>query len=167
MLAPLMRPILFALFSTLSLLGAADPSTKNYHLRDFNLGNHLTGPRVTEGALKGKAVAIVCMGTLSGNRNSWAAAWTPEFEELHEAHGKKVTVIGSAWSKGLVAKDLAEYAKKFKIEFTIQAGIEHAPFEVPHDGHCLLFNAEGKLIYSGTPNKGNADFKAAIKAITE
>lgn len=163
----MLKPLLLTLFSTLTLLGAADPGTKNYHLRDFNLGNHLTGPRVTEGALKGKAVAIVCMGTLSGNRNSWAAAWTPEFEELHEAHGKKVTVIGSAWSKGLVAKDLAEYAKRFKLEFTIQSGIEHAPFDVPHDGHCLLFNAEGKLIYSGTPNKGNPEFKDAIKAITE
>ena len=163
----MLKPLLLTLFSTLTLLGAADPSTKNYHLRDLNLGNHLTGPRVTEAVLKGKAVAIVSMGTLSGNRNSWAAAWTPEFEALHEAHGKKVVVIGSAWSKGLVAKDLAEYAKKFKIEFTIQAGIEHAPFEVPHDGHCLLFNSEGKLIYSGTPAKGNADFKAAIKAITE
>lgn len=162
-----MRPLLLALLSTLTLLGATDPGTRTYQLREFNLGSHLTGPRVTEGALKGKAVAIVCMGTLSSNRNAWAAAWTPQFEELHKSSSAKVTVIGVAWGKGLAAKDFAEYAKKFQLEFTLLAGIDHAPFEVPRDGHCLIFNPEGKLLYSGQPNKGNADFKAALKTITE
>ena len=163
----MLKPLLFALVSTLTLLGAADPSTKNYQLRDFNLGAHLAGPHLTEATLKGKAVAVVCMGTISSNRNSWAAAWTPEFEELHQKSSAKVTVVGAAWGKGMTPKDFGEYAKKFKLDFAISAGLEHAPFDVPRDGHCLIFNRDGKLIYNGQPNKGNAEFREAIKTITE
>ena len=162
-----MRPILLALLTSLTLLGAADPGTKKYQLRDFNLGNHLTGPRATEGTLKGKPVAVVCLGTLSTNRSTWEAGWTPPFTELQKSHGTKVVIIGAAWGKGLGTKDYAEYAKKLKLEFAVVAGLGRTPFEVPRDGHCLIFNAEGKLIYTGQPNKGNDEFKAAIKAITE
>ena len=118
----MLKPLLFALVSTLTLLGAADPSTKNYQLRDFNLGAHLAGPHLTEATLKGK---------------------------------------------GMTPKDFGEYAKKFKLDFAIIAGLEHAPFDVPRDGHCLIFNRDGKLIYNGQPNKGNAEFREAIKTITE
>ena len=161
-----MRTFLLLIASCLTL-GAVDSTEKVHQLREFNLGRYLTGPRISEGAMKGKATAIVCMGTLSSNPHSWAAAWTPEFEDLHKSSGAKVTVIGAAWGKGLAPKDYAEYAKKFKLEFTLVNGIEHAPFEVPRDGHCLIFNADGKLIYSGQPNKGNQDFKDAIAAISK
>ena len=142
---------------------AAEKKAKKYDMDDFTLGKVISGPTMTEMALKDKGI-IVCLWLRHKD-------WHPEsvFERLKKAvdatEGKVFPIAVETSSLNMNNKELLELEKQIKsmdVTYTVVAGLRKSPPKsAPMIPYCYVLNSKKVVIYSGP--MGSPEFKEAME----
>ncbi len=137
----------------------AAEKTPDATLSQWKLGNLITGPEVKLEDIKNKGVVIEYWGVNCGP----CLASLPDMEKLAKRNKETVAFIG-AHSQNATDDEVKAVVKKNKLSYTITAGA-NGPVSVSGIPHAVVFDAAGKLIYSGHPASG--DFEKAVRAASK
>lgn len=135
---------------------AQEEDLSKYKLSDWNIGDVLFGEKVTRARLKGKAVVIENWGV----RCPPCVALLPHLADLDRRHRDKGLVIIGAESQGHGKDAIKPLLDKAKVEYTITSGA-NGPIEFSAIPRAFVFDADGRLIFSGNP--GDSKFDRAVK----
>jgi hypothetical protein len=138
-------------------------------LKDWAFGDTLSGERVSENKLAGKAVVI--HHWVIGSEK--CEALLPRLAELEKANRERgliiigtVGVVGEEKTKATHRKAIKALLEKHKVEYTITDDAT-GPVEVAEAPHAFVFDAEGETIYDGNPDdpRFNEAVKEAIASV--
>ena len=156
-----MKYLLLLLTPILAL--AAEKKAKKYDMDDFALGKVISGPTMTEMALKDKGI-VICLWLHHKD-------WHPEsvFERLKKAvdatEGKVFPIAVETSSINIGNKDLLELQNQIKsldCPYTVVAGMRKAPPKsAPMIPYCYILNSKKVIIYSGPV--GGQEFSEALQ----
>lgn len=124
-------------------------------LSDYKLGPLITGPAVDLANTGGKGVVIEQWGIHCAP----CLASLPHMEQIAKAKKAHLTVIG-AHSQSATDDQVKEVVKRNRLSYTIVNGAS-GPGGTGTIPHAYVFDATGKLIFSGNPMDRN--FDAAVQ----
>ena len=124
-------------------------------LSDFKIGELITGPAVDLAKVEGKAVVIEAWGVNCPP----CIASLPHMQELAKAR-KNDTVFIGAHSQNATDDQVKAVVKKHKLTYAIVKGV-NGPINFSGIPHAFVFDATGKLVYSGNPLDGA--FESAVR----
>lgn len=137
--------------------GAEEP---NHKISEWKLGKVLYGAKVANDDMMGKVVGIEHWGAICPR----CLALVPDLVKLDERHREEGLLIIGAESQGHPEEKIKAVVNKHKIGYTITAGAS-GPIQLTGIPHAFVFNAEGKLVFSGNPSESK--FERTIKKALE
>lgn len=130
---------------------AADkkPTVPDAKLADYRLGELITGPAADLANTGGKGVLIEAWGVHCPP----CIASLPHMEQLAKAKKNRLIVIG-AHSQSATNDQVKEVVKKNRLSYSIVNGVS-GPGGTGTIPHAYVFDATGKLIFTGSPFDSN------------
>jgi hypothetical protein len=132
-------------------------------LKDWAFGDTLSGERVSENKLAGKAV-VIHHWVLGSDK---CEALLPRLAELEKANRERglviigtVGVVGEEKPKATDRKAIKALLERHKVEYTITDAAT-GPVEVAEAPHAFVFDAGGETLYDGNPD--DPQFNEAVK----
>lgn len=157
--------LLILLFScTLALTAetktpAAKPAKAEYTIGQFNLGRSVIGSGDLE-KTKGKGVVIEAWGVNCPP----CIASLPHLQELSVKHKDKVLFFGAECQMS-DKKAIQAVIKKAGVTYPIFSGLDKCPINFSGIPRAFVFDADGKMIYDGSPS--SAAFNSAVEKAAE
>lgn len=156
-----MKRLLSILLASIVLPGLAFADAKkaevpDVNLSEFTLGETVSGDPVTPGDLRGKAVVLEFWGVNCGP----CLAAMPGLEALYKRNRSKGFVIVGVHAQSASREEIKTVVKNRKVTFPI---VENGNSPVPFDSipRSFVFDAAGKLLYTGHPD--SKDFDRAVR----
>ncbi len=133
---------------------------KEHKLSQWKIGKTLFGPKLSKSEMKGKVVIIENWGVNCPP----CIASLPHLAELEKENRSKGLLIIGAESQGSSKDEIKPLIEKAKVEYTITDGAE-GPIEFSAIPRCFVFDAQGMLVYDGSPS--GAAFDSAVEEALE
>jgi len=159
-----MRLLALLLSCTLALAAesknpAAKPAGAEHTIAEFNLGRAVIGTGDLE-KTKGKGVVIEAWGVNCPP----CIASLPHLQELSVKHKDKVLFFGAECQMS-DKKAIQAVIKKAGVTYPIFSGLDKCPINFSAIPRAFVFDADGKMIYDGSPSSG--DFTKAVEKAAE
>jgi hypothetical protein len=165
----------FTLFLAFAVAAPANPVAVDKDdafrplLKDWAFGDTLSGERVMENKLAGKAV-VIHHWVLGSDKCEALLARLAELEKANRERGLviigTVGVVGEEKPKATDREAIKALLEKHKVEYTITDAAT-GPVEVVGAPRAFVFDAEGETLYDGNPDDPlfNEAVKEAIASV--